>query len=164
MSQSPPTFEDEKGPVSAVEQTTTIYDNDKVRKLIRRCDLYLIPPLFLVWFFPFIDRINIGNAHIQGLEKDLHMKGNKINVTLVFIFIPLILFVAPSRIGIKRISSRVWLDGETLILGVFTICQGLVNMYGGLIAMRVFVGLFEGGLIPGTIFHLSAYYPRFQLR
>lgn len=49
-------------------------------------------------------------------------------------------------------------------MGVFTLCQGLVNAYGGLIAMRVFVGLFEGGLTPGTIFLLSAYYPRFQLQ
>ena len=30
--------------------------------------------------------------------------------------------------------------------------------------MRVFVGTFEAGLIPGTVFLLAAYYPRFQLQ
>lgn len=30
--------------------------------------------------------------------------------------------------------------------------------------MRFFVGLFEGGLIPGTVYLLAAYYSRFQLQ
>ena len=50
------------------------------------------------------------------------------------------------------------------IPGLFTICQGLVKSYKALLAMRFFVGLFEGGLTPGTIFLLAAYYPRFQLQ
>lgn len=164
MSQSPPIYEDDKIPVSAVEQTATVYDNERVRKLTRKLDLHLIPPLFLIWFFPFIDRVNIGNARIQGLEKDLHMTGNQFNVAIVVFFIPLILFEAPSNIGMKRISPRIWLGGQTLLLGVFTLCQGLVRTYGGLIAMRVFVGLFEAGLTPGSVFLFAAYYPRFQLQ
>ena len=163
MSPSPSTFENEKAPVSAVEQTTTIYDNGKVRRLIRKCDLHLFPPLFLVWFFPFIDRISIGNARIQGLGKDLHTKGNKFNVALVVFFVPLILFEAPSISASKNLPTRVvrWRDPT---LGCFTLCQGLVKTYGVLTAMRVFVGLFEAALIPDTVFLLSAYYPRFQLQ
>lgn len=164
MHQSAPALEDEKLPVSAVEQFATESDNERSRKLTRKCDLRLLPPLFLIWFFPFIDRINIGNARIQGLEKDLRLTGNQFNIALVVFFIPFILFEAPSNLGMKRISPRVWLSGQTLLLGFFTICQGLVKTYGGLIAMRVFVGTFETGLIPGTVFLLSAYYPRFQLQ
>ena len=89
------------------------------------------------------------------------MNGFQFNVALVIFFVPLILFETPSSISMKRISPRGWLGGETLLLIVFTLCQGLVNTYRGLIAMRVFVGLFEGGRIPGAIFILSAYYPRF---
>ncbi|KAL9068018.1 MAG: hypothetical protein Q9161_006463 [Pseudevernia consocians] len=164
MSQSTPTIEDEKVPMSAVEQSAIIHDNDRVRKLTRKCDLHHIPPLFRIWFFPLIDRINIGIARIQGLEKDLQMTGNQLNVALVVFFIPLILLDAASNLGMKRISPRLWLGGQTLLLGVFTLCQGLVKTYGGLIAMRVFVGLFEAGLNPGTVFPLKAYYPRFQLQ
>ena len=164
MSRSPPTLEVEKVTTSAVEQSATICDSGTVHNLTRKCDLRLILPLFLIWFFPFIDRINIGNARIQGLEPDLHLTGSQFNVALVVFFIPLILFEAPSNIGMKRISPRVWLGGQTLLLGIFTICQGLVKTYGGLIAMRVFVGTFEAGLNPGTVFLLATYYPRFQLQ
>ena len=161
---SPPALENEKLPVSTIEHTPTLADDERASKLTRKCDLHLLPPLFLIWFFPFIDRINIGNARIQGLEKDLHMTGSQFNVALVVFFIPFIILEAPSNLGMKRVSPRLWLGGQTLLLGMFTICQGVVKTYGGLIAMRVLVGTFEAGLIPGTVFLLAAYYPRFQLQ
>lgn len=164
MSQFPPTVDREKVLISTVEPSSAIYDNEKVRKLTRKCDIRLVLPFFLVWFFPFIDRVNIGNARIQGLESDLHMIGNQFNVAVVIFFIPLILFEVPSNLGMKRISPRLWLGGQTLLLGVFTVCQGLVKTYGGLIAMRLFGGLFQAGLNPGTVFLLTAYYPRFELQ
>ena len=164
MNQFLPAFQDEKATASAVERFATSSDRERARKLTRKCDLHLLPPLFLIWFFPFIDRINIGNARIQGLEKDLHLTGNQFNVALVVFFIPFIIFEAPSNLGMKRVSPRLWLSGQTLLLGLFTICQGVIKTYGGLIAMRVFVGTFETGLIPGSVFLLSAYYPRFQLQ
>lgn len=164
MNQSSTTMEVEKITVSSMElQPATSSDKDSARKLVQKCDLHLLPPLFLVWFFPFIDRINIGNARIQGLEKDLHLTGNQFNIALVVFFIPFILLEAPTNIGMKRFSPRLWLSGQTLLLGNFTVRQGVVKTYGGLIGMRVFVGTFEGGLIPGTVFLLSAYYPRFEL-
>ena len=164
MSQSLTTYEDNKVPLSTIEQSAELYDKDRVRNLTQKCDLHLIPPLFLIWFFPFIDRINIGNARIQGLEKDLDLTGNQFNIALAVFFIPFIICEAPSNLGMKRVSPTAWLSGQTLLLGVFTICQGVVKTYGGLIAMRLFVGIFEAGLIPGTVFLLAAYYPRFQLQ
>lgn len=165
MNQSSTTMEVEKTTVSNVElQPATTSNKDSARKLVQKCDLHLLPPLFLIWFFPFIDRFNIDNACIQGLEKDLHLTGNQFNIALVVFFMPFILLEAPSNIGMKRISPRLWLSGRTLLLGLLTVCQGgVVKTYGGLIAMRVFVGTFEAGLIPGTVFLLSAYYPRFEL-
>ena len=133
-------------------------------RLNRRCDFYLLPPLFLVWFFPFIDRVNIGNARIQGLEHDLHLTGSQFNVVLVVFFVSFIIFEVPSNLAMRRISPRIWLSSQVVLLGLFTVCQGLAHTYAQLIAMRVFVGVFEAGLIPGSVFLLAAYYPRFQLQ
>jgi hypothetical protein len=33
--------------------------------------------------------------------------------------------------------------------GIFTLGQGLVTSYGGLVAMRFLIGVCEAGLIPG---------------
>lgn len=52
------------------------------RQLIWKLDVRLLPPLFILWFISLIDRVNIGTARIQGLEKDLGMNpsGNQFNI------------------------------------------------------------------------------------
>ena len=52
------------------------------KRLLWKVDLHLIPILFLLYMCSFVDRINIGNAKIQGLEKDLNMKGEDYNIAL----------------------------------------------------------------------------------
>lgn len=100
-------------------ETNDSHSADRIlaRRLTYKCDLRLLPPLLLLWFFPFIDRVNIGNARIQGLETDLHMVGNQFNAALVVFFIPLILVEAPSNLGMKSISPSVWLGSATTLLG-----------------------------------------------
>lgn len=51
-----------------------------------------------------------------------------------------------------------------MTLALFTIGQGVVKTKEGLYAMRFMIGLFEAGLVPGSIFLLSAYYARFDLQ
>lgn len=80
------------------------------RKLLRKCDMHVIPVIAFLYMLAFIDRINIGNARIQGLEKDLKMKGQDYNVALFVFFIPYILFEVPSNILIRRFAPSTWLS------------------------------------------------------
>lgn len=54
--------------------------------------------------------VNIGNARIEGLEKDLKMKGTNYNIALLIIFVPFILCETPSNMILKKISPRIWLS------------------------------------------------------
>ncbi|OCL14630.1 putative MFS transporter [Glonium stellatum] len=133
-------------------------------KLNRKLDLYVLPPLVLIWFLSFVDRVNIGNARIQGLEKDLGMMGNEFNIALVAFFIPFILFEVPSNLVLRNVTPSTWLSAEVFLLSICTLGQGVVTNYSGLVAMRVLLGIFEAGLVPGCVFLLSQYYPRFDMQ
>ena len=85
-------------------------DRTAERNLVRRCDLHVLPAIALLYSLAFLDRINIGNARLQGLEKDLHMEGHDYNVALFVFFIPYILFEVPSNILIRRIAPSTWLS------------------------------------------------------
>lgn len=50
------------------------------KKLLLKIDVHLIPILWLLFLCAFLDRINIGNARIQGMEDDLNMKGSDYNM------------------------------------------------------------------------------------
>lgn len=43
-----------------------------------KVDLYLIPWLCLLYLISFLDRTNIGNAKIEGLQTDLQMTNNQV--------------------------------------------------------------------------------------
>ena len=119
MDHKPETRAPEIGGDSIEVDQTPPDDTKAIRRIIYRCDLRLLPPLFLVWFFPFIDRVNFGNARIQGLEKDLHMTGNQFNIALVVFFVPLILVEAPFNIGLKMASPALWIGASVLLLGQY---------------------------------------------
>jgi MFS family permease len=42
--------------------------------------------------------------------------------------------------------------------------QGLVQSFGGLVAMRFLIGLFEAGFFPGCVYLISMYYKRYELQ
>jgi hypothetical protein len=60
-------------PTAKNDNTVDAISSTEYRKLIWKLDVRLLPPLFILWFISLIDRVNIGTARIQGLEKDLGM-------------------------------------------------------------------------------------------
>ncbi|OAF55878.1 hypothetical protein VC83_08072 [Pseudogymnoascus destructans] len=43
-----------------------------LKKLTRKCNFHVVPPLFVLFLLASLDRTNIGNAKIQGLLRGLH--------------------------------------------------------------------------------------------
>lgn len=54
-----------------------------------KVDMWLIPWLCLLYLLSFLDRTNIGNARLAGLETDLHMVGHDYNNSLTIFFVSL---------------------------------------------------------------------------
>ena len=146
----------------------TPIDEASEKKLLRKCDLHVVPIISMLYVLSFLDRINIGNARIQGLEKDLNMSGQDYNVALMVFFIPYILFEVPSNILIRKIRPSTWLsllmmawgaiihnlrvasgDLAKCWLGTMTICMGITRDFTGLLICRTLLGLFEAGFFPG---------------
>lgn len=58
---------------------------------------------------------NLANAKTDGLEKDLHLKGNDYSILILLFYIPFGLFDLPWNLLIKRFSGRIMLSiSETL--------------------------------------------------
>ncbi|KAM0547800.1 hypothetical protein ACHAPJ_010261 [Fusarium lateritium] len=134
------------------------------KKLIRKVDLNLVPILFLLFLCAFIDRINIGNARIQGLEADLNMTGQDYNIALFTFFILYILLEVPCNILLKNMRPSLFISAIMTGWGIVTICQGLTQSFAGLIVCRVIIGGLEAGFFPACVYLLSMYYCRHELQ
>lgn len=86
-------------------------DRAAEKRLLWKLDIHVVPILMLLFLLAFLDRINIGNARLQGLEKDLNMKNNDYNIALFIFFIPYILLEVPSNLLLKRVAPSWWISG-----------------------------------------------------
>lgn len=110
------------------------------------------------------NRINIGNARIQGLEDDLNMSGSDYNIALFTFFILYILLEVPCNMILKKMRPSRFLPTIILLWGVVTICQGLTQSFGGLVATRFIIGGLEAGFFPGSVYLISMFYKRGELQ
>ena len=125
------------------------------KKLVRKIDLQLIPILCLLLLCAFVDRINIGNARIQGLEADLDMARSDYSIALFTFFIIYVLFEVLCNLLLNKIRPSVFLSTIVGCCGVITIGQGLTKSFGGLVVCRVLIGLLEAGFVPGCVYLIS---------
>ncbi|PGG99779.1 hypothetical protein GX51_06151 [Blastomyces parvus] len=135
------------------------------QRLLWKLDLHIVPILFIVYFCAFLDRINVGNALIEGLVEELNMNSaSDIRLALLIFFVPYILLEIPSNLLLKRVDPSTWITILTFFFGLVTVCQGLVKTPKGLIVCRFFLGVFEAGLLPGFSYLMSTYYKRHEFQ
>ncbi|ORY12252.1 MFS transporter-like protein [Clohesyomyces aquaticus] len=133
------------------------------RRLVTKIDLHVIPFLCIMYLLAFLDRVNIANANVFGLSKELNIvEKNKYNTALVIFFVPYILFEIPSNILLKKFKPRIWLACCMFAFGLITCLQGLVQSYSGLLATRFFLGLAETGMFPGAFYLIGMWYRRHE--
>jgi MFS family permease len=112
----------------------------------------------------FIDRSNIGNAKIAGMEKDLNLYGMRYNTALTVFFVPYSLFEVPSNIMLKLLRPSIWLPILCFSWGLVMTLMGLTKSYTGLVIARVFLGVAEAGFFPAATFLLTIWYKRYEVQ
>ncbi|KAF8812453.1 MFS general substrate transporter [Phlegmacium glaucopus] len=134
------------------------------KRVLWKLDCHILPPLALLWLANFIDRSNIGNAGIAGLKTDLHLQGNQFNTALAVFYVTYLLIELPSNIALKKVKPNRWIPLLVGLWGIVTTLTSLIHNFQGLLAIRIFLGLCEGGLLPGIILYLSTMYKRHELQ
>ncbi|KAI1432917.1 MFS transporter-like protein [Xylaria sp. CBS 124048] len=151
--------------ISAREEGTEAESEARLsRSLDHKFDIRIVPWIFGIWLFAFIDRSNIGNAKIVGLPEDLGIaEGNSFNVALLVFYIPYLLVDVPSNWIVKHVKAGIYLPA--LITGWGLVCTflGFTRSLAGLIVARLLLGLFEGGLLGGIVVYLAMFYRRHQM-
>ncbi|KAF8512073.1 putative MFS nicotinic acid transporter Tna1 [Hysterangium stoloniferum] len=60
---------------------------DEEKRLLRHIDIWMVPYASLIYLLSFLDRVNIGQARLAGLEKDLRLHGNQYDIALTIFFV-----------------------------------------------------------------------------
>ncbi|KAI1504092.1 MFS general substrate transporter [Biscogniauxia marginata] len=133
------------------------------KKLLRKLDWHLVPLIMLLYTFSFLDRVNIGNARLYRLEEDLGLVGNQFQVAVSILFVTYLLFEVPSNLVLKPLTPSRYIAFISFSWGIVALCTGFVQNYGGLIAVRLILGVVEAGLFPGLNVYLTFFYTKREL-
>jgi hypothetical protein len=123
--------------VSAGQSDVVLLTPKEDRRLTTKIDFKVIPILGLVYLICFLDRTNIANARIAGLEKGLNMPSKGYNTALWIFYIPFVIAEVPSNMimSLPKIKPNIWLGSQCFILGTiisYTSClRGLLILLQG---------------------------------
>ncbi|KAF1954542.1 high-affinity nicotinic acid transporter [Byssothecium circinans] len=148
--------------IASGDVETQGFDAKATKKLLRKIDWHIIPFMSLIYLLCFLDRTNIGNARLDHLEQDLNLHGLQYNDCLAILFPFYIAAEIPSNMMMKRTRPSIWLTFIMFFWSACMIGQGFVKNYSGLMAARVFLGVFEGGLFPGVNYYITQWYARHE--
>lgn len=103
-----------------------------------------------------LDRSNLGNAKTAGIAQDTNLKGDQYNLLLTLYYVMFVLFGPAMAVFTKVCTAKVALPSMMMAFGIASACTAVVKNLGGLIAVRIIVGIFESGF-------LASYVPFFRL-
>ncbi|KAF2762759.1 MFS general substrate transporter [Pseudovirgaria hyperparasitica] len=136
---------------------------EEERRLVRKVDLYLLPTIWLMYLLSYMDRTNIGNAKIAGMEADLRLSSSQYSIMLVVFFVTYVCFEIPSNLVLAKTRPSVFLPVTMILWGIVTCCMAAATSYKHLIALRLIVGLLEAGFAPGVLMILSSWYKKNEM-
>jgi MFS family permease len=135
------------------------FDKIAEQRILRKLDFKVLPILWLLYLVCFVDRSNIGNAKIQGMDTELKLKGQRYNIAVFVFNIGYLVAGVPLAILFKKTGPKV-LSLMMFCWGVTVIGCGLTRSWEGLVACRLLEGMAESAFVPGAAYLIGSYYKR----
>lgn len=134
------------------------------KKLVRKMDLFILPPIGILYILNYIDRQNLSAAKLQGIMEDLNMTTEQFATAVSILFVGYLPFQIPSNLIITRIARPgLYICTAVTIWGAISAATAAVQTYGQLLAVRAILGVVEAVFFPGAIYYLSAWYTKKEL-
>ena len=139
------------GPASRV-------DADLERATMKRVGRRILPFVFVLYIFNFLDRSNGGLAALQ-MNKDLGFSSRAFGLGAGIFFIGYALFEVPSTLPLVRIGARRWIARIMITWGMIAVGMMFVRTPMQFYVLRFALGVAEAGFFPAIIYYLSQWFP-----
>jgi MFS transporter, ACS family, tartrate transporter len=129
------------------------------RETMRKVSLRLLPFLFILYLFNFVDRSNVALAALQ-MNRDLHFSASAFGFGAGIFFAGYALFEVPSNLLLARVGARRWIARIMISWGFLAAAMMLVRTPIQFYVVRFLLGVAEAGFLPGVVFYLTQWFPR----
>src|ERR1700676_5358360 len=115
---------------------------------MRRVSFRLLPFLFLLYIFCWLDRSNISIAALQ-MNSELKFSSAAFGLGAGIFFIGYSLFEVPSNLILARVGARRWIARIMITWGIIAAATMFVRGPLSFYLLRFLLGIAEAGFFPG---------------
>ncbi len=133
-------------------------DQDVELVTMRRVSIRLLPFLFVLYIFCWLDRSNISIAALQ-MNSALKFSSAAFGFGAGIFFLSYSLFEIPSNLILARVGARRWLARIAITWGLLACSMMWVRTPQQFYVMRFLLGMAEAGFFPGVIYYLGLWFP-----
>ncbi|KAL5334128.1 major facilitator superfamily domain-containing protein [Aspergillus crustosus] len=139
---------------------STILTPENNKRVLRRIDLRLLPIMLGIYFLQQLDKSTLSYGSVFGLIEDANLKGQEYSWLGSSIY--LVQLVAQPLVAYILVKIRLakFLAVMVFFWGISLACMTPAKTFGGLLACRIFLGLFEAGIPPAFIAITQMWYRR----
>ncbi|KAG6010407.1 hypothetical protein E4U21_006971 [Claviceps maximensis] len=130
------------------------------RRICRKTDRVILAILVWVYFLQILDKSVLGYGATYGLKKDTGLVGNQYSLVGSIAPIAQLVWQPFSSFLIVKVPHRILMPSLCLGWGIAQASMAACHSFGGLVAARFFLGLFEGGCLPLFSVITSQWYRR----
>ncbi|KZV69757.1 MFS general substrate transporter [Peniophora sp. CONT] len=127
-------------------------------KLRRKIDLHLMPLMCCI--MTFVDKTTLGQSATLGIIKGAHLDQNQFNWLGTVFYISYLVFQYPQNWALQRFPVAKWMTLNVFLWAIILLCHAACHSFGGLLAVRLLLGICEGAITPGFLLVTSMFYTR----
>lgn len=124
----------------------------------RKVATHILPFLMLLYFFAFLDRVNISFAALT-MNRDLGISEKTFGLAAGIFFLGYFLFEVPSNLVLVRVGARRWIATIMILWGSISLATAFVHSQPFYVLLRFLLGAAESGFYPGIILYLTFWLP-----
>ncbi|KAI0505399.1 retrograde regulation protein 2 [Xylaria bambusicola] len=132
--------------------------SEEEKLVIKKLDWRLMPMIFAIYSLSVLDRSNLGNAHVAGLDESLGLQGDQYSTLGTFFYVTYIIFQSAAA-GWKHFPAHIWVTCIVISFATISAAQAATQNYAGIVVLRFLLGATEA-MYAGVPVYLSFFYPR----
>ncbi|PPJ50196.1 hypothetical protein CBER1_05219 [Cercospora berteroae] len=132
------------------------------KKLVRRLDWRLMPTITIMFLMNYLDRINVSNARLAGLQEDLGMSDTVWNAGISTFYVGYLIGQLPGNLWLAKVRPSLLLPSMMIAWSICTICMPAVKSGVGFCLVRFVTGLSEAPFFPGITLMTSSWYNKHE--
>jgi MFS family permease len=145
-------------PLLADASEEKLADLDK--QVLKKLDWVFLPYITLMLLMNYLDRVNVSNARLAGMQEDLHMTDVEWSAGISLFYVGYIISQVPANVIIAKGKPRILLPAIMLGWSAVTICMPLCTRPWGFMLCRFLIGLTEGPFVPAVALVTSSWYTK----